>query len=66
MNSDYKGFIYDPDLGVEVRSMAQPLITFYENEEYYESGICDMCGLEVVCTHKYARCPYCFSDVGCS
>lgn len=66
MHSGGQGFLPDNEEPVEVEYLAQPLITFYENEDYFEQGGCPCCHLLIVCTHKYAKCPYCFSNVGCT
>lgn len=66
ISPDKGGFIVDPEDPVEVEYLAQPLTTLYENESYFEQGVCNNCGLIITCTHKYAKCPYCFSCVGCS
>ena len=50
----------------DVLHVALPINPCYENQDFYESGKCDACGLWVTCTHKLARCPFCYSTVGCT
>lgn len=54
------------DEPLEAEYLALPVATYYENEIFFEMGLCKHCKLPLICTHKTAICPYCHNLVGCS
>lgn len=60
------GFIFDNNWGVTPYYMALPLVVNFDEESFLQGGYCYECNTQVSCTHKKAKCPYCFGYIECT
>jgi len=55
----------EPNSLLDPEYLALPVSPTTE-DEFFQGGICDACGLILTCTDKMAMCPFCGSVVQCT